>query len=94
VLSLASDYVPKGSEAMGNSLIWGLGQNGGNAAGSLLIGAIVLNDFGRLDLAFRIMAAVAVVSAFFILLVPKRVRKVIGEDQMDEGAQSLSFSGS
>lgn len=74
LIALASDYVPKGSEVMGNAVIWGLGQTGGNAVGSLIIGAIALNDLARLDLAFRAMVALAIVSAFFVLLIPKAER--------------------
>jgi MFS transporter, FSR family, fosmidomycin resistance protein len=72
LLSLASDYIPKGSEVMGNAVIWGLGQTGGNAAGALIIGAIVLNDYSRLDVAFQAMVAVAIVTAFFVMLIPGR----------------------
>jgi MFS family permease len=71
LLSLAADYAPEGSAAMGNALIWGLGQTGGNAVGAAIIGAIVLNDYGRLDFAFQAMVGVAIASAFFILLLPK-----------------------
>ena len=89
LLSLASDYIPKGNEVMGNAVVWGLGQTGGNAAGALIIGAIVLNDYARLGLAFQAMVVVAVVSAFFVMLIPRsRNSKHTGPNQQE----SASFS--
>lgn len=70
-LGLAADYIPSGSEAMGNALVWGLGQTGGNAVGSFVVGLMVLNNYGRLNSAFEAMAVVALVSGIFVMMVPR-----------------------
>lgn len=67
LLSLVTDYVPAEAASTGNALVWGLGATAGNAVGPLVIGAIILDSYSRLDMAFEVMTAVAIVSAFPVL---------------------------
>ncbi len=70
-LSLAADYVPREAASSGNALVWGLGASGGSLLGPLVAGAIILTDYALLDLAFTVLAAIALVSAVGTVLLPK-----------------------
>ena len=70
-LSLAADYVPRGSSSVGNALVWGGGASGGSVAGPLLVGAIIASNYGLLGLAFEVLAGVAFVSAVSTALLPR-----------------------
>lgn len=70
-LSLAADYVPREAASSGNALVWGLGASGGSVAGPLLVGAIIVSDYGLLGFAFEVLAAVALASAVGTALLPK-----------------------
>lgn len=74
LMSLASDYVPRGSSSLGNALVFGLGSNAGSVLGPLLTGAIILNNYARLDLAFQVMVVIGLVSAFATILIPKATK--------------------
>ena len=72
LLSLASNYAPEGSRALGNSLIWGLGVTAGNSLGPIIVYAMVQGDYSRLGGSFEVMAAMAIASGVAALLIPKR----------------------
>lgn len=72
LLSLASNYAPEGSRALGNSLIWGLGVTAGNSLGPVIVYAMVQGDYSRLGASFEVMAAMAIASGVAALLIPKR----------------------
>jgi FSR family fosmidomycin resistance protein-like MFS transporter len=76
LLSLVTDYVPDDAASTGNALVWGLGATAGNAVGPLVIGGIILDSYSRLDFAFEVMIAVAIVSAFPVLLLGRGRRDV------------------
>lgn len=80
-LSLAADYVPREAASSGNALVWGLGASGGSVAGPLLVGAIIVSDYGLLGLAFEVLAAVALVSALGTALLPRGPRREEGDDR-------------
>ncbi len=67
LLSLVSDYVPKGSSSVGNALVWGLGSTGGQALGPLVVGLLIFGSYANLSTVFAIMAGVA---ALTILATP------------------------
>jgi MFS family permease len=67
LLSLVSDYVPRGSSSAGNALVWGLGSTGGQALGPLVVGLLIFGSYANLSTVFGIMAGVA---ALTILATP------------------------
>ncbi|MHB8189610.1 MAG: MFS transporter [Ferrimicrobium sp.] len=67
LLSLVSDYVPRGSSSAGNALVWGLGSTGGQALGPLVVGLLTFGSYANLPTVFAIMAGVA---ALTILATP------------------------
>jgi MFS transporter, FSR family, fosmidomycin resistance protein len=71
LMSLAADYATENASNLGNSLVWGLGANGGNSIGPVLVYALSLNDYSRLGGSFEVMAALAVASAMGAFLIPK-----------------------
>ena len=71
LLSMVNDYVPRRSSSLANALVWGGGNSLGNALGPFLVGTMIGSDYGRLDTAFWVFAALAVVSAFATVFLPR-----------------------
>ncbi len=71
LLSLVSDYVPKGSSSTGNALVWGLGSTGGQAMGPLVVGLLTFGSYSRLTTAFAIMAVIAALTVLGTPLLAK-----------------------
>ena len=71
LLSLVSDYVPKGSSSTGNALVWGLGSTGGQAMGPLVVGLLTLGSYSNLTTAFAVMAVVAALTVLGMPLLAK-----------------------
>ncbi len=62
LLSLVADYVPRGSFATGNALVWGIGSTGGQALGPLVTSLLTGGSHANLGVAFAILGAVAAVT--------------------------------
>ena len=75
LLSMAADYVPRGSSSLGNALVWGIGVATGGAVGPLLTGFLIGNDYGRLGFAFTVLAGAALLSALATALIPRAGRQ-------------------
>lgn len=74
-MSLVSDYAPKGGSSLTNSIVWGFGNSGGMILGPILAGAIILNDYARIPVAFNILIVLSVIVAFATLALPKTGKK-------------------
>lgn len=74
LLSLASDYVPRGLSSLGNALVWGFGTTGGSVLGPAITGAIILNDYANLRFGFEVMAILALLSAAGTAIIPRPER--------------------
>ncbi len=81
LLSIAPDYQPQ-SSSLGNALVWGIGTSGGSIVGPIITGAIVLNNYANLGLAFEVMAVAALIAAVGTVFLPKtwKRRKVVLSD--------------
>ena len=75
LMSLVSDYVPRGSFSSGNALVWGLGVTGGAILGPLIVGAILLPDYSNMGFVFGLMAAGALVAAVGTVFLAKTQTK-------------------
>ncbi len=71
LLSLVSDYVPKGSSSTGNALVWGLGSTGGQALGPLVVGLLTFGSYANLSAVFGVMAVVVVLTVLGTPLMTK-----------------------
>ena len=71
LLSLVSDYVPRGSSSAGNALVWGLGSTGGQAMGPLVVGLLTFGSYSNLTTVFAIMAVVAALTVVATPLMAK-----------------------
>ncbi|MHB8264042.1 MAG: MFS transporter [Acidimicrobiales bacterium] len=76
LLSLISDYVPRGSSTTGNALVWGLGSTGGQALGPLVVGLLTFGSYSHLGVAFIIMAGLAAATVLATPLMAKTERHV------------------
>ncbi len=74
-MSLISDYAPKGTSSLTNSVVWGLGNSGGMILGPVIAGAIILNDYARISLSFDVLIILSVVVAFAAIALPKTGKK-------------------
>ncbi len=74
-MSLISDYAPKGTSSLTNSVVWGLGNSGGMILGPVIAGAIILNDYARISLSFDVLIILSVIVAFASLVLPKTGKK-------------------
>jgi MFS family permease len=72
LLSLVSDYVPRGASSTGNALVWGLGSTAGQAVGPLVVGLLIVGSYARLSSAFEIMAAVVAATVLGTPLLAKK----------------------
>ncbi len=59
LLSLVADYVPRGSFATGNAVVWGIGSTGGQALGPITASLLTGGSHTNLGMAFAILGAVA-----------------------------------
>lgn len=75
LFSLISEYVPRGDSSMANSVVWGLGNQGGMALGPILVGLIIVDNYSRLPFTFTIMVAVTVVSGILVFALPRPAGK-------------------
>ncbi len=71
LLSIVSDYVPRGSSTFGNAVVWGIGTTGGGVFGPLVAGALLRPDYSNLGTVFEIMAAASMVAAAGSMLLPR-----------------------
>ena len=69
-MTLSAEYVPSGSSSLANALVFGLGSGGGSTVGPLIVGAIAAGGFALLTTGIEAMAALGIVSAFLVLLLP------------------------
>jgi FSR family fosmidomycin resistance protein-like MFS transporter len=74
LLSMATDYVPRGASSLANALVWGFGSTAGGAIGPLATGVLIGGDYARLGFAFAVLAAVAVLSGAATVFVPRAAR--------------------
>ncbi len=75
LFSLISEYVPRGDSSMANSVVWGLGNQGGMALGPIIVGLIVVNDYSRLPFTFVIMVAITVAAGLLVFALPRPAGK-------------------
>lgn len=75
LLSMVGDYVPRGGSSLANALVWGFGSTAGGAIGPLVTGALIGGDYGRLGMAFTILAVAAALSAVATVFVPRAARQ-------------------
>ncbi|MEM0156869.1 MAG: MFS transporter [Thermoplasmataceae archaeon] len=75
LFSLISEYVPRGDSSMANSVVWGLGNQGGMALGPIIVGLIVVNNYSRLPFTFVIMVAVTVAAGLLVFALPRPAGK-------------------
>lgn len=71
LMSLASDYAQHRASALGNSIIWGLGDGVGTSFGPVLVYGLTLSDYDRLGYAYVVLATLVAISAVAALLMPK-----------------------
>ena len=71
LMTLSSDYVPGGSSSLANALVFGVGSGGGGTIGPLVVGAIAAGGYALLPRGFEVMAAVGLVAAFLVVLLPR-----------------------
>lgn len=75
LFSLISEYVPRGDSSFANSVVWGLGNQGGMALGPIIVGLIVVNNYSRLSFSFEITVITTVIAGMLVFLLPKSKRK-------------------
>lgn len=72
LLPLATSVVPKEARTMSNSIVWGIGNVGGAAAGPFVVGLLATPAFfGSLSEPFLIAAAFSLASLFLIPFIPR-----------------------
>ena len=74
LFSIIQDYV-QGTSSTVNSLVWGLGSQGGMAAGPAVVGLLALNDYSALTTSFYLMIALIFVVGTAFLFMPKSSTK-------------------
>lgn len=74
LLSLVSEYVPKGVSSLGNAVVWG-GSSIGMAIGPTLIGTMMFSDYSRMNYIFEVMAIVILIVSIATVFLPKPPRK-------------------
>ncbi len=77
-MSLASDYAPRGSSSLTNSVVWGLGSSGGQVMGPIIAGAIILQNYSRISLSFDVLITLGIVAAAVALVLPSSGKKKSG----------------
>ncbi len=71
LMTLSAEYVPSGSSTLANALVFGLGSGGGGVVGPLVVGAFAAGGYGGLVSGLEAMAAVGLVAALLVLLLPR-----------------------
>lgn len=74
LLSLASDYAPKGSSSLANALVWGIGSTGGSVVGPLITGVMNLGGYSHLGFSFELMAFAALLTGVVTIFMPRPER--------------------
>lgn len=74
-MSLVSDYAPRGTSSLTNSIVWGLGNSGGTILGPVLAGAIILNNYANIPVAFNVLIILSIIVAFASLALPKTAKR-------------------
>lgn len=74
LLSLVSEYAPRGVSSLGNAMVWG-GSSGGMAVGPALLGALIFSNYSRLNFTFEVMIVVIVIASVATAFLPKPPRK-------------------
>lgn len=74
-MSLASDYAPKGSSSLTNSVVWGFGASGGTVLGPVIAGAIILQNYARIPVSFDVLITLSIIVAFSALGLPRVEKK-------------------
>ena len=75
LFSIISSYASKSSSSMNNSIVWGFGSQGGMAAGPIIAGAIILDQYQRLTLSFEVFAVLTLIAAVLVFTLPKTQKK-------------------
>jgi FSR family fosmidomycin resistance protein-like MFS transporter len=72
LMPLSSNAVPKEAVTLSNSIVWGIGNSGGNSLGPFLVGLLATPFFlGSLNGAFFVVAIISLVSAPMLTFVPE-----------------------
>jgi FSR family fosmidomycin resistance protein-like MFS transporter len=72
VIPLATSAVPREASTLSNSIVWGIGNGGGNALGPFLVGLLAAPALlGSLNGAFLLVTIISLGSIPLLLLVPK-----------------------
>lgn len=74
LLSIIQDYV-QGTSSTANSVVWGLGSQGGMAVGPAVVGLLALNDYSGLTASFYLMIVLIFVVGTAFLFMPKSSTK-------------------
>lgn len=75
LMTLSSDYVPRGSSSLANALVFGIGSGGGGTIGPLIVGAIAAGSYALLGTGLEVMAGLGLVAALLAALVLPRGRR-------------------
>ena len=72
LMPLARSAVPREAATLSNSIVWGVGNSGGNALGPFLVGLLATPFFlGTLNGAFLVVTIISLISTPLLLFVPK-----------------------
>ncbi len=71
LFALISEYVPRGDSSLANSVVWGLGNQGGMALGPVLVGLIIVDNYSRLPFSFEVMVIITIFAALAVFLLPR-----------------------
>ena len=75
LMSIASDYVPTGSSALANALVFGLGASGGGAIGPLVVGYFLYGYYRNLNGVLEVVALVGLASSLLAATLPSVHRR-------------------
>jgi FSR family fosmidomycin resistance protein-like MFS transporter len=72
LMPLSSNAVPREAATLSNSIVWGIGNSGGNSIGPFLVGLLASPSFlSTLNGAFLIVTIISLLSTPLLLFVPK-----------------------
>jgi MFS transporter, FSR family, fosmidomycin resistance protein len=75
LMPLSSNAVPKEAATLSNSIVWGIGNSGGNTLGPFLVGLLAAPSFlATLNGAFFVVTVISLASTPLLLFVPKSRR--------------------
>jgi MFS family permease len=75
LFSIISSYASKTSSSMNNSIVWGFGSQGGMAAGPIIAGSIILDQYQRLTLSFEVFVILSLIAAVLVFTLPKTQKR-------------------